>query len=99
RTAGRAVPGTELRLFDDGVDVTASGRGQPGTRGPATCLGYLDDPEANAELFTADGFVLHADVCTIDADGWLSVVGRTADLIIRGGKNISAARVEEEVGA
>ena len=98
RTAGRRLPGTELRLFDAGVDVTATGRGQPGTRGPATCLGYLDDPAANAELFTDDGFVLHADVCTIDGEGWLRVVGRTSDLIIRGGKNISAGQVEEQVG-
>ncbi|MHB8465229.1 MAG: class I adenylate-forming enzyme family protein [Acidimicrobiales bacterium] len=99
RTAGRVVAGTELRLFEDRRDVTASGRGQPGTRGPAVCLGYLDDPDANAQLFTDDGFVLHADVCTVDEDGWLTVVGRTSDIIIRGGKNISAAQVEEDVGA
>ena len=99
RTAGRRVPGTELRLFDGGRDVTSSGRGQPGTRGPAVCVGYLDDPDANAQLFTDDGFVLHADICTIDAEGWLTVVGRTSDIIIRGGKNISAAQVEEDVGA
>ena len=97
QTAGRGVDGTELRLYDDGVDVTASGRGQPATRGPATCLGYLDDPEANAQLFVDDGFVLHADLCEIDADGYLSVVGRTSDLVIRGGKNISAPQVEAEV--
>jgi acyl-CoA synthetase len=99
RTAGRAVPGTELLLFDADRRATDSGRGQPGTRGPAVCLGYLDDPAANAQLFTDDGFVLHADICTIDGDGWLEVVGRTSDIIIRGGKNISAAQVEEEVGA
>jgi acyl-CoA synthetase len=99
RTAGRRVPGTELRLFEDRRDVTETGRGQPGTRGPANSVGYLDDPEANAALFTDDGFVLHADICTLDADGWLRVVGRASDIIIRGGKNISAAQVEEEVGA
>ncbi len=99
RTAGRAVAGTELRLFDGGTDVTATGRGQPGTRGPAVCLGYLDDDEANRQLFTTDGFVLHADICEIDGEGWLSVVGRSSDIIIRGGKNISAAQVEDDVGA
>lgn len=95
RTAGRGVSGTELRLFEDGRDVTASGLGQPGTRGPATCVGYLDDPAANAELFTADGFLLHADVVRIDDEGYLNVVGRKSDIIIRGGKNISAPQVEE----
>ncbi len=99
RTGGRVLTGTELRLFEDGRDVTASGRGQPGTRGPAVCLGYLNDPEANRELFTPDGFLLHADVVELDAEGYLRVVGRTSDIIIRGGKNISAAQVEEEVAA
>ena len=98
-TSGRAQPGTELRLYENGADVTSSGRGQPGSRGPAVCLGYLDDPQANAELFTADGFVLHADVVEVDDDGYLSVVGRKSDLIIRGGKNISAREVEDEVAA
>ncbi len=98
RTAGRALSGTELRLYEDGRDVTALGMGQPGTRGPATCVGYLDDRAANAELFTDDGFVLHADLCTIDDEGYLRVVGRKSDIIIRGGKNISAAQVEDSVG-
>jgi acyl-CoA synthetase len=100
RTAGRPLPGTELRLFDDeGEDVTASGHGQPGTRGPAICLGYLDDPAANEELFTADGFVMHADIVSVDEHGYLTVVGRKSDIIIRGGKNISAVEVEDEVSA
>ena len=99
RTSGRTQPGTELRLYEEGQDVTSSRRGQPGTRGPAVCLGYLDDPQANAELFTADGFLMHADVVEIDEDGYLSVVGRKSDIIIRGGKNISAREVEDEVAA
>lgn len=99
RTSGRVQPGTELRLYDDGREVTESRRGQPGSRGPAVCLGYLDDPEANAELFTADGFLLHADIVELDEEGYLSVVGRKSDLIIRGGKNISAREVEDEVAA
>ena len=98
-TSGRPQPGTELRLYENGEDVTNSRRGQPASRGPAVCLGYLDDPGANAELFTADGFVLHADVAEVDAEGYLSVVGRKSDLIIRGGKNISAREVEDEVAA
>jgi acyl-CoA synthetase len=99
RTSGRAQPGTELRLYEGAEDVTGRGRGQPGSRGPAVCLGYLDDPQANDELFTADGFVLHADVAEVDGEGYLSVVGRKTDLIIRGGKNISAREVEDEVAA
>ncbi|HTW98546.1 MAG TPA: class I adenylate-forming enzyme family protein [Acidimicrobiales bacterium] len=100
RTGGTYLPGTEVRLFDDDRrDVTAAGRGQPGSRGPAACLGYYDDPAANGELFTEDGFVLHADICTLDADGYLAVVGRKVDIIIRGGKNLSAAAIEDNVSA
>ncbi|MGH8996165.1 MAG: AMP-binding protein, partial [Acidimicrobiales bacterium] len=99
RTGGGGLPGTEVRLFDNGVDVTSSGRGQPGSRGPALCLGYDGDPAANAELFTPDGFALHADIVTIDEHGYLTVVGRKSEIIIRGGKNISAAVVEDAVSA
>ena len=97
RTAGRAVPEMQVRLFDGDTDVTASGYGQPGCRGPATAIGYYNDPTANAQLFTSDGWMLMGDLCTLDPDGWMAVVGRTSDFIIRGGKNISAPQVEAEV--
>ncbi|MEU8341081.1 class I adenylate-forming enzyme family protein [Spirillospora sp. NPDC048832] len=100
RTAGRIIPEMRVRLFDpsDGSDITGSGRpGQPACKGPATCPGYYDDPEANEKLYTPDGWMLMADIVEIDPDGYLRVVGRLSDLIIRGGKNISAAAVEEEV--
>jgi acyl-CoA synthetase len=97
RSAGRIVPEMNVRLFDGDRDVTASGKGQPACRGPATSFGYLDDDSANAELFTPDGWMRMGDLCTIDDDGDLTVTGRTSDIIIRGGKNISAAQVEDEV--
>jgi acyl-CoA synthetase len=100
RTAGRIIPEMRVRLFDaDGADITGQGRrGRPGCHGPATCLGYLDDPEAERGLFTEDGWMLMADEVEIDDSGYLRVVGRLSDIIIRGGKNISAPAVEEEVG-
>jgi acyl-CoA synthetase len=102
RTAGRvidAVHPMHVRLLDaeTGADVTA--RGGPGIaacRGALTCLGYYDDPAANAELVTADGWMRTGDLCTIDAAGVLTVSGRTSDIIIRGGKNLSAAVIEQE---
>jgi acyl-CoA synthetase len=75
------------------------GRGVPACKGPATTIGYYEDDEANAKLFTDDGWMLMGDVVDIDNDGWLSVVGRTSDFIIRGGKNISAPAVEDEVAS
>ena len=86
-----------VRLFDGEKDVTESGYGQPACRGPATSTGYLDDPDGNDVLFTADGWMRMGDLCRVDDDGYLTVVGRTSDVIIRGGKNISASEVEAEV--
>jgi acyl-CoA synthetase len=98
-TAGRVIDSMQVRLFDEsGRDVTASGRGIPACRGAVTSRGYYEDAEANRKLFTADGWMLTGDIASIDAGGVLRVVGRTADFIIRGGKNVSAPEVESAVG-
>jgi acyl-CoA synthetase len=94
RTGGRIVPEMSVRLFDGDQDVTATGRGQPACRGPATSLGYLDGADHD-QLFTCDGWMRMGDICEIDAEGYLSVTGRISDFIVRGGKNISAAQVED----
>jgi acyl-CoA synthetase len=96
RTGGRIVPEMAVRLFDGDRDVTATGRGQPACRGPATSLGYLGGTDHD-KLFTPDGWMRMGDICEIDTDGYLSVTGRTSDFIVRGGKNISAAQVEDAV--
>jgi acyl-CoA synthetase len=98
-TGGRVVPEMHVRLFDEtGAPLPEDAtRGVPACKGPATALGYYEDDEANAKLLTADGWMLMGDIVEIN-DGWLSVVGRTSDFIIRGGKNISAPAVEAEVG-
>jgi acyl-CoA synthetase len=84
--------------------VTATGGpGVGACRGPLTCIGYWDDPDANAQLVPPDGWMRTGDIVTIDPpgdpEGVLTVRGRASDFIIRGGKNISAAYVEEEVGS
>jgi acyl-CoA synthetase len=102
RTAGQVIPEMHVRLLDrdTGADITTPGAaGVPAGKGPALSPGYYDDPAANAELFTPDGWMLMGDLVTIDPDGYLTVVGRTSDIIIRGGKNISAAQVEDEVSS
>lgn len=100
-TGGRVLPEMDVRLYDEaGHDVTASGGpGRPGGMGPLVCAGYYDDPEANARLYAPDGRLLMGDLVTIDADGYLRLVGRASDIIIRGGRNISAAEVEAAVAA
>jgi acyl-CoA synthetase len=102
RTAGRVIPEMQVRLLDPTTDAditSAGGPGVPAGKGPAGCLGYWDDAAANERLFTADGWMRMGDLATIDPDGYLTVVGRTSDVIIRGGKNLSAAQVEDEVSS
>ena len=98
-TAGRVIDAMAVRVYDDqGVQLTGAPLvGIPAGKGPATCVGYLDDDDANAQLFTEDGWMLMGDVVEIDAEGYLRVIGRTSDIIIRGGKNISAPALEAEI--
>lgn len=98
RSAGLVIPEMHVRLLDPGTGADVEGRGQPACRGPAMCLGYWGDDAANTGLYTPDGWMLMGDIVEIDGDGELRVVGRTSDFVIRGGKNISAPAVEEEVG-
>jgi acyl-CoA synthetase (AMP-forming)/AMP-acid ligase II len=84
-TDGNARPGVEIRLAPDGEILS---------RGPDLCLGYTDDALTEA-AFDADGWYHTGDVGVLDADGYLTITDRKADVIIRGGENISAVEVEE----
>jgi acyl-CoA synthetase len=98
-TAGRVIESLHVRLLDPDTDADVTATGGPGIaacKGAVNCLGYYADDDANRALFTPDGWMRTGDLCTIDARGVLRVVGRSSDLIIRGGKNISASEVEAE---
>jgi acyl-CoA synthetase (AMP-forming)/AMP-acid ligase II len=84
-TDGRALPGVELRLDDDG---------EISSRGPDCFVGYID-PTLTAEVFDEDGWYRTGDVGVLDDDGYLTITDRISDVIIRGGENISAAEIEE----
>lgn len=85
----------EVRIVGpDGREVPDGEPGDLQTRGPYTIRGYWRNPEANAASFTADGFYRTGDVVRRDADGHLSVRGRSKDHINRGGEKISAEEVE-----
>jgi acyl-CoA synthetase len=100
RTAGHVIDEMQVRLLDPETHLDVApgvDEGQPACRGPATALGYWGDEGANAKLLTDDGWMLMGDIVRIDSAGVLTVIGRTSDFIIRGGKNISAPAVEAEV--
>ncbi len=84
-TDGNPRPGVEIRLGPDGEIFS---------RGPDLCLGYTDDA-LTVRAFDADGWYRTGDVGVLDDDGYLTITDRKADVIIRGGENISALEVEE----
>ena len=86
-TVGMPFPGVELRLAEGSSEIEV--------RGPNVFAGYLDRPEATAESFTEDGWFRTGDVGAIDADGYLSIVGRAKELIISGGYNVYPREIED----
>lgn len=94
-TVGRVVPGQELRLVDaSGDDVPTGEPGEVLWRGPNSSFGFLNQPELDAVTWDADGFFHSGDLGTLDGDGYLRIVGRLKDMILRGGLNIYPAEVE-----
>ena len=92
---GIPFPGTEEEAFDGASQVLPRGtRGQAGVRGPSLFMGYADGLGAGQERMTPDGFYLTGDEITRDQDGFVRVVGRIKDQIIRGGFNIDPAEIE-----
>jgi non-ribosomal peptide synthetase component E (peptide arylation enzyme) len=100
RTAGRIIDDMQVQLIDPdtGAVLGEPGQvGQPTCYGPLMSPGYFNDAKANATLFDGRGHMRMGDLATISADGYLTVVGRVADIIIRGGMNVSASEVEAGV--
>jgi len=94
-TDGAPLPGMELRVVDeDGLGVLTGREGDLLVRGPAQFAGYFKRPEFTADGHTTDGWFKTGDRATLDADGYVSITGRTKDVIIRGGENIPVVEVE-----
>jgi fatty-acyl-CoA synthase len=95
-TVGRIQPHMEAKVIDpEGRTLT---RGEPGelcTRGYAVMLGYWDDPVKTAEVIDSKGWMHTGDLAVIDAEGYCNIVGRSKDMIIRGGENVYPREIEE----
>lgn len=96
-TVGRVHPHVEAKVIDPatGRVVPRGERGELCARGYGVMIGYWDDPEATANAIDAAGWMHTGDLATMDADGYVNIVGRIKDMIIRGGENISPREVEE----
>jgi acyl-CoA synthetase len=87
-----------VRIFDqDNADaeLTCGEIGEIGGRGACLMLGYFGDQTASEQSFNRDGWFMTGDLGTLDAHGRLCIVGRKKDIIIRGGRNIHPARIED----
>ena len=95
---GSAVPGSEVKIVDDnGNEVPRGIEGDIAYRGPAHMIEYLANPEETAALFTPGGFSKSGDLGKMTDDGYVRVTGRTKDIVIRGGMNISVREIEEHL--
>jgi long-chain acyl-CoA synthetase len=88
-TVGRALPGVELKIADDGEILI---------KGPNVFREYWRNPEATRDTFTDDGWLLTGDLGSIDEDGYMTITGRKKDIIITaGGKNLTPANLENDL--
>lgn len=95
-SVGRTQPHLEHKVID--TDANTVERGQVGelcTRGYSVMLGYWQDAEATARDIDAGGWMHTGDLVQMDADGYVTIVGRSKDMIIRGGENIYPREIEE----
>jgi fatty-acyl-CoA synthase len=100
-TVGRPLPGVELRAVDPVTRAPLAPEqvGEIAVRGHGLMTGYARMPGETARSFTADGFFLTGDLGAIDEDGYLRVVGRTKETILRGGFEIYPREVEDQLRA
>jgi cyclohexanecarboxylate-CoA ligase len=94
-TDGAPIAGSELAVVDpEGTQVQRGEVGELVVRGPFMFLGYYDRPDETERSFTADGWFRTGDTASIDQNGYVTLSGRSKDIIIRGGENIPAVEVE-----
>jgi fatty-acyl-CoA synthase len=96
-TVGRIHPHLEIKIVDPESGHTV-GRGEPGelcTRGYSVMLGYWEDEERTAEAIDRGRWMHTGDLATMDEDGFIAIVGRSKDMVIRGGENVYPREVEE----
>ena len=93
-TVGFPLPGVEVRLMGAAGEVAAGEVGVIEVRGPNVFKGYWQMPEKTAEELRPDGWFITGDLGQVDADGYVSIVGRAKDLVITGGYNVYPKEVE-----
>ncbi len=99
-TVGLPLPGTELRIVaDDGQPVRQGEVGRIEVRGDNVFVGYWQMPDKTAEEFSPGGWFRTGDLGSTDAEGYVSIVGRSKDLVITGGLNVYPKEIETLIDA
>jgi fatty-acyl-CoA synthase len=94
-TVGRLVPGMEAKIVDDERRPLPTGKaGEIAVRLPSMMVGYHNAPELTSQTLDSDGWYYTGDLATIDDQGFVRIVGRKKDMIIRGGQNVYPAEIE-----
>jgi fatty-acyl-CoA synthase len=96
-TVGTVMPHVEVQIVDPatGLTVAPNTPGEVCTRGYSVMLGYWDAPEPTAEAIDGARWMHTGDLGTMDDDGYVAIVGRIKDMVIRGGENIYPREIEE----
>ena len=96
-TVGRVQPHVEIKIIDpeSGKTVERDRDGELCTRGYSVMLGYWNDPERTEDSIDTEGWMHSGDLATMDSKGYVNIVGRIKDMIIRGGENIYPREIEE----
>ncbi|MEV0847438.1 AMP-binding protein [Streptomyces sp. NPDC049954] len=96
-TVGRVLPHIEVKVVDpvSGVTLPRGGTGELCTRGYSVMLGYWEEPERTAEAIDAGRWMHTGDLAVMREDGYVEIVGRIKDMVIRGGENIYPREIEE----
>jgi fatty-acyl-CoA synthase len=95
-TVGRIQPHMEAKVIDaEGRTLARGEAGELCTRGYAVMIGYWDEPEKTADAIDREGWMHTGDLAVIDDEGYCNIVGRSKDMIIRGGENVYPREIEE----
>ena len=95
-SSGRAVEGVEIRVVDEnGKDVPAKRRGKNGPRGPNVFVGYLKDRATTDGVLDDEGWFHSGDLCVMDENQNIRIIGRKKDMIVRGGENLNTNEIND----
>ena len=97
-TSGKPLEGVEIRVVDEnGADVPIGTAGEELSRGPNVFVGYLKNREITDEVLDDDGWFHSGDLCVMDEDGNIRIIGRKKDMIVRGGENLNSNEINDNL--